>query len=57
MKFILPATHVLHFGIQAKKGQAGRVGTSQATNADVAEIHNQVLMCSISYSELLTRRK
>jgi len=44
MKFILPTTHVLYFGIQAKKGKLDASGTSQATNANVAEIHNQVLM-------------
>jgi hypothetical protein len=44
MKFTLPTTHVLYFGIQAKKGKLDASGVSQATNANVAEIHNQVMM-------------
>jgi hypothetical protein len=44
MKFTLPTTHVLYFGIQAKKGKLDAAGVSQATNANVAEIHNQVTM-------------
>lgn len=44
MKFTLPTTHVLYFGIQAKKGKLDASGVSQATNANVAEIHNQVTM-------------
>lgn len=44
MKFTLPTQHVLYFGIQAKKGKLGASGVSKATNSNVAEIHNQVLM-------------
>jgi hypothetical protein len=44
MKFILPTQHVLYFGIQAKKGKLDAAGNSAATNANVAEIHNQVTM-------------
>jgi hypothetical protein len=44
MKFILPTQHVLYFGIQAKKGKIDATGDSNATNANVAEIHNQVTM-------------
>jgi hypothetical protein len=44
MKFTLPTQHVLYFGIQAKKGKLDASGSSTATNANVAEIHNQVTM-------------
>lgn len=44
MKFTLPTQHVLYFGIQAKKGKLDASGVSHATNANVAEIHNQVTM-------------
>ena len=44
MKSILPTLHVLYFGIQAKKGKLDTTGDSSATNANVAEIHNQVAM-------------
>ncbi len=44
MKFTLPTQHVLYFGIQAKKGKLDASGDSKATNANVAEIHNQVTM-------------
>ncbi|ACH40671.1 hypothetical protein Gbem_3679 [Citrifermentans bemidjiense Bem] len=44
MKFTLPTLHVLYFGIQAKKGKIDSSGTTKAGNANVAEIHNQVLM-------------
>lgn len=44
MKFTLPTQHVLYFGIQAKKGKLDASGSSIAGNANVAEIHNQVLM-------------
>ncbi len=41
MKYTLPTTHVLYFGIQAKKGKvdASGVGTS-----NIAEIHNHSMM-------------
>lgn len=41
MKFTLPTQHVLYFGLQAKKGGLDASGVS---TANVAEIHNQVLM-------------
>jgi len=44
MKFILPTTHVLYFGIQVKKGKLDSSGMSKATNSNIAEIHNQVTM-------------
>jgi hypothetical protein len=44
MKFTLPTLHVLYFGIQAKKGKLDASGASTAGNANVAEIHNQVVM-------------
>lgn len=44
MRFVLPTQHVLYFGIQAKKGKLDSSGVSRGTNANVAEIYNQVLM-------------
>jgi hypothetical protein len=44
MKFTLPTTHVLYFGLQAKKGKIDAAGASRGSNANVAEICNQVLM-------------
>jgi len=44
MKFTLPTTHVLYFGIQAKKGKLDAAGVSRGTAENIAEIHNQVLM-------------
>jgi hypothetical protein len=44
MKFILPTQHVLYFGIQAKKGKIDSSGVTKSGNANVAEIHNQVMM-------------
>ncbi len=44
MKFTLPTQHVLYFGIHAKKGKLDASGVRKATNSNVAEIHNQVLM-------------
>jgi len=44
MKFTLPTLHVLYFGLQVKKGKLDASGVSTATNANVAEIHNQVTM-------------
>jgi hypothetical protein len=38
------ATHVLYFGIQAKKGKLDASGMPKAANVNVAEILNQVLM-------------
>ena len=44
MRYVLPTQHVLYFGIQAKKGKLDSAGVSKASNANVAEIYNQVLM-------------
>ena len=44
MKFTLPTQHILYFGIQAKKGKIDASGVSKGSNANVAEIHNQVVM-------------
>jgi hypothetical protein len=44
MKFTLPTQHVIYFGIQAKKGKLDASGVSGATNANIAEIHNQANM-------------
>lgn len=44
MRYVLPTQHVLYFGIQAKKGKLDASGVSQGSNANIAEIHNQVLM-------------
>jgi len=44
MRFVLPTQHVLYFGIQAKKGKLDAAGTKRGSNANIAEIYNQVLM-------------
>lgn len=44
MKFTLPTQHVLYFGLQAKKGKLDAAGVSKGEQANMAEIHNQVLM-------------
>ncbi|MEP3895236.1 MAG: hypothetical protein ABJN52_14730 [Litorimonas sp.] len=44
MRFVLPTQHVLYFGIQAKKGKLDSAGATKGSNANVAEIYNQVLM-------------
>ncbi|MGJ7498206.1 hypothetical protein ACSFA8_24495 [Variovorax sp. RT4R15] len=44
MKFTLPTQHVLYFGLQAKKGKLDSSGVTKGSNANVAEIYNQVLM-------------
>ncbi|MCK9744973.1 hypothetical protein [Pseudomonas syringae] len=44
MKFVLPTQHVLYFGIQVKKGKLDSSGVIKGSQANVAEIHNQVLM-------------
>lgn len=44
MKYTLPTQHVLYFGLQVKKGKLDSSGVTGATNANVAEIHNQVTM-------------
>lgn len=44
MRYILPTQHVLYFGVQVKKGKLDAAGISNRSNANVAEIHNQLLM-------------
>jgi hypothetical protein len=44
MKYTLPTTHVLYFGMQVKKGRLDAAGVTKASSANVAEIHNQVNM-------------
>ena len=44
MKYTLPTQHVIYFGIQVKKGKLDASGDSRSKNANIAEIHNQVLM-------------
>jgi hypothetical protein len=44
MRYTLPTTHVLYFGLQAKKGKLDASGNSKGTNENISEIHNQVLM-------------
>ncbi|UVM55426.1 restriction endonuclease [Pseudomonas sp. B21-012] len=44
MKFVLPTLHVIYFGIQVKKGKLDSSGVTKGGQANVAEIHNQVLM-------------
>lgn len=41
MKFTLPTTHVLYFGMQAKKD---KIDASGVSTANIAEIYNQALM-------------
>jgi len=44
MRYILPTQHVLYFGVQVKKGKLDAAGVNKGSNANVAEIHNQLLM-------------
>jgi len=44
MKFMLPTTHILYFGIQVKKGKLDSSGMSKANNSNIAEIYNQATM-------------
>lgn len=44
MRFTLPTQHVLYFGIQAKKDKIDSSGITKKGSANVAEIHNQVMM-------------
>jgi hypothetical protein len=44
MRYVLPTQHVLYFGLQAKKGKLDSSGVSKGSNANIAEIHHQVLM-------------
>jgi hypothetical protein len=44
MHFTLPTQHRLYFGIQVKKDKLDAAGMTKGSNANVAEIYNQVLM-------------
>ncbi len=44
MKYTIPTQHVLYFGMQVKKGKIDSAGVTKGSNANVAEILNQVLM-------------
>ena len=45
MRYTLPSQHVLYFGLQVKKGKLDAAGkTRKSSNANIAEIYNQVLM-------------
>ncbi len=44
MHFTLPTRHRLYFGIQVKKDKLDAAGMTKGSNANVAEIYNQVLM-------------
>ena len=44
MKYTLPTQHIVYFGLQAKKGKLDSSGVTKGSNANVAEIYNQVLM-------------
>ncbi|ALR21880.1 hypothetical protein [Sphingobium baderi] len=44
MRYKLPTEHVIYFGIQAKKGKLDSAGATKSSNANIAEIYNQVLM-------------
>lgn len=44
MRYVLPTQHVLYFGLQVKKGKLDSAGTSRSSNANVAEILNQISM-------------
>lgn len=44
MRYVLPTQHVLYFGLQVKKGKLDAAGVTKPSSANVAEIHNQLLM-------------
>lgn len=44
MRYTLPTQHLIYFGIQAKKGKLDAAGVTKSSNANIAEIYNQVLM-------------
>lgn len=44
MRYTLPTQHVLYFGLQAKKGKLDAAGATRSGNANIAEVHHQVLM-------------
>jgi hypothetical protein len=44
MNFTLPTLHGIYFGIQVKRGKIDAAGQSRNGSANIAEIHNQLLM-------------
>ena len=44
MYFTLPTQHRLYFGIQVKKDKLDAAGRSKGSNANVAEVHAQLMM-------------
>lgn len=44
IRSVLPTQHVLHFGIQTKKGKIDSSGIIKESNSNIAEIYNKVLM-------------
>jgi hypothetical protein len=44
MYLTLPTLHRLYFGIQVKKDKLDAVGRSKGSNANVAEVHAQLMM-------------
>lgn len=44
MYYTLPTLHRLYFGIQAKRDKLDAAGMTKGSNANVAEVYNQVLM-------------
>lgn len=44
MRYELPTQHELYFGVQVKIGKLDAAGLPRGTNANIAEIHNQILM-------------
>ncbi|WP_228044212.1 hypothetical protein [Streptomyces ferrugineus] len=44
MKFVLPTSHAIYFGLQVKKNKLDAAGMSRQGKVNVAEILNQTLM-------------
>lgn len=44
MRYTLPTQHILYVGLQAKRGKLDAAGATRAGNANIAEVHHQVLM-------------
>ncbi len=44
MRHSLPTQHVLYFGLQVKKGKLDATGNTRGSNANIAEVYQQVLM-------------
>ncbi len=44
MRYVLPTQNVLYFGLQVKKGKLDAAGQTRKSNANIAEIYNQVVM-------------